>query len=101
MTPAVPFSNCSDCARTIGSLSTYTTRQFVLTDRTTSWVLPTVGSPEPMSTNWRTPRPAIHLAARWWKPRLAQAQSLISGTRAMMRLAASRSDWKLFSPLNK
>ena len=51
--------------------------------------------------NCLTPRPAIHLAARWWNPRLAQAQSLISGTSAMMRWAAWRSDRKLLLPLKR
>ena len=39
-----------------------------------------------MSMNCRTPRSAIHFAARWWKPRLDQAQSLISGTTLRMLL---------------
>ena len=40
LTPETPASNWADWARTIGSLSTYTTRQLASTDRTTSWVLP-------------------------------------------------------------
>jgi len=43
-----------------------------------------------MSMNWRTPRLAIHLAARWWNPLLAQAPSIISGMTARIRSAASR-----------
>ena len=61
------------CSSTMGSLSTYTTRAAGTTFWTTSCVFPTVGSPEPMSTNCRTPCCAIHLAARWWKPRLDHA----------------------------
>ena len=51
-----------------------------------------------MSRNCRTPRSAIHFAARWWKPRLDQAQSLISGTTLRMRSAAWTSVWKWFWP---
>jgi len=35
--------------------------------------------------NCCTPRSAIHFAARWWKPRFDQAQSLISGTADRIR----------------
>ena len=56
--------------------------------------LPTVGSPEPMSRNCLTPWFAIQAAARWWKPRLDQAQSLTSGTAARMRWAAAASTSK-------
>jgi len=41
---------------------------------------------------------AIHFAARWWKPRLDQAQSLISGTADKIRSAARTSFSKWLSP---
>ena len=42
-------------ARTIGSLSTYTTRVSGATAWATSWTLGLVGMPVPMSRNCRTP----------------------------------------------
>ena len=78
----------------MGSLSTYTTWASGMIFWTTSWVLPTVGSPDPMSMNCRTPCWPIHLAARWWKPRLDQAASLISGAALRICSAAKRSTWK-------
>jgi hypothetical protein len=42
-------------ARTIGSLSTYTTRASRAASWATSWTLGLVGMPVPMSRNWRIP----------------------------------------------
>ena len=72
-------------------MSTYTTRAVGRISRTTSWVLPTVGMPQPMSRNWPTPCSAIQRAARWWNPRFAQAISANSGTTSWSFAAASRS----------
>ena len=86
------------CAATMGSLSTYRTRAPGLAFWMASCVLPLVGRPDPMSMNWRTPRSAIHRAARWWKPRLAQAASDSSGISVRMCSAAARSTGKLLVP---
>ena len=58
-----PRSTAACCA-TIGSRSTYTTLVSGRTSRTTSCVLPTVNSPQPMSRNWLMPWSAIQRAAR-------------------------------------
>ena len=44
------------------------------------------------------PWSAIQRAARWWKPRFAQAISLNSGTTSITLAAASRSTGKLWQP---
>jgi hypothetical protein len=64
----VPASSARAWVSTSGSLSTYTTRAPGAAARATSWVLSAVGSPDPVSTNWRTPpvvrhRREQHLAA--------------------------------------
>ncbi len=91
-------SSAAAQAATSGSMSTYTTRAVGSTSRTTSCVLPTVGSPEPRSMNWPMPWLAIHRAARWWNPRLAQAISWNSGTTSCSLAAASRSTGRLLEP---
>ncbi|PZS40298.1 MAG: hypothetical protein DLM62_03590 [Pseudonocardiales bacterium] len=93
--PSSP-SSAWPSAATAGSMSTYTTRAVGWISRTTSWVLPTVGSPEPRSRNWLTPWSAIQRAARWWKPRFAQAISWNSGTTSLSFAAASRSTGRLW-----
>ena len=96
-----PPSSAVPCASTIGSLSTYTTRAPGVICCTRSCVLPWVGSPAPMSMNWRIPWSAIHRAARWWNDLFAQAESPISGTSALSRSPSSLSAAKLLVPPRK
>jgi hypothetical protein len=93
-----PLSSSAEMSATIGSMSTYTTRASAATACTTSWVFPTVGSPDPTSMNCRIPCSASQRAARWWKLRFAQAASGRSGRAVMIRCAAIRSAGKLCLP---
>jgi hypothetical protein len=51
----VPAISARAWASTIGSLSTYSTRDSGAVSWATSWTLPAVGMPVPMSRNWRMP----------------------------------------------
>ena len=52
---AVPAISARAWASTIGSLSTYSTRDSGSISWATSWTFPALGMPVPMSRNCRTP----------------------------------------------
>src|ERR1035441_5752880 len=81
---------------TTRSLSTYTIRDSGAVRCATSWVLPAVGIPVPMSRNWRTPAsPARNRTPRPRNARFARAAAAIAGSAASARSAAARSTAKL------
>src|SRR6185437_17120164 len=71
----------------------YTTRQLVSTDRTTSWVLPTVGSPEPMSMNCVTPR-ALRLRLVEVRAPVAGHTARRAGHRLVGRMVLGRGQFR-------
>jgi hypothetical protein len=80
-------------------IATYTIRVAGATACATSCVLPAVGSPVPMSRNWRTPRSAARQrTARIKKARFARTSVMIPGLAAIACSAASRSAAKLSLP---
>jgi hypothetical protein len=87
------------CDSTIGSLSTYTTRDSGAIACATSWVLPAAGRPVPMSRNWRIPASAArNSTARPRKARLARTERDIFGSFFSASSAAARSAAKLSFP---
>ena len=86
-------------ARTIGSLSTYTTRASGAASWATSWTLGLVGMPVPMSRNWRTPASSTRWrTARLRKARLAAAISRMFGMAWIISSPRARSAGKLSLP---
>jgi hypothetical protein len=81
------------------SLSTYTIRASGATRWATWWVLSAVGSPVPMSRNWRMPSwPARYRTARPKNARSARAWATMIGSMAATLSPASRSTAKLSLP---
>jgi hypothetical protein len=94
-----PVTRARAWASTIGSLSTYSTRDSGATAWATSWTLPALGMPVPMSRNWRIPASAAsQRTARPRKARWARTWVRIEGSCSAMASPTARSAGKLSLP---
>jgi hypothetical protein len=95
-------SSALACAKTIGSLSAYTTREDGATAWATSCTLFAVGNPVPMSRNCRMPASAArNRTTRPSHARFSRAEVRAIGVLASTFSAISRSAAKWFLPPRK
>ena len=93
-----PVSSARPWAKTLGSLSTYTTRAPGVTRCAIWWVFCAVGRPEPRSRNCETPWPAMYVTARPSAARLSRAPLPPSDMARIASSATARSTAKLSWP---
>src|SRR3984957_9845138 len=91
-------SSAWPCRNTLGSLSTYTTREARFIVWAIWCVFCTVGRPEPRSRNWVTPWPTMYLTARPRAARLRRAPLPSSPIVLTAAAATARSTAKLSLP---